>query len=180
MLAFYLEDALRQYRGLKKQAERALAQTEDAAFFASLDPQSNSIAILVKHLSGNLRSRWTDFLTTDGEKPDRHRDSEFQLDAEDTRASLMARWEEGWGRLFSAIEPLRPDDLSRTVEIRGESHSVMKAINRQLTHYAGHVSQIVLLAKHAAGDRWQTLSVPRGKSEEIRVKRESRSNPGSS
>lgn len=170
MLAAYLEDARRQFRGLKHHAEKALAQVSDEDFFAQIDPGSNSIAILVKHVAGNLRSRWTDFLTSDGEKADRQRDSEFELEPGDTRASLMERWEEGWRRLFAAVDPLEPDDLSRTVQIRAEPHSVLKAMNRQLTHYAGHVGQIVLLAKHATGERWQTLSVPRGASEDFNRK----------
>jgi len=122
--------------------------------------------VIVKHIAGNLRSRWTDFLTSDGEKPDRRRDTEFELvGAADTRESLMARWEEGWKTLFANVEPLTNEDLLREVPIRGEPHTVVRAINRQLTHYAGHVSQIVLLAKHWAGPKWQTLSIPRGQSE---------------
>jgi hypothetical protein len=167
MLAFYLEDSRREFRSIKRLAEKAMSQVSDEAFFATLDPEANSIALVVKHIGGNLRSRWTDFLTADGEKPDRRRDSEFEIEPGDTRASLLARWEEGWRTLFAAIDPLSPEDLSREVVIRGEPHSVMKAINRQVTHYAGHVGQIVLLSKHSCGSRWQTLSIPRGKSEEF-------------
>ena len=163
----YLEEATRQFRGLKKTADRALAQVSDADFLAALDPESNSPALIVKHLAGNMRSRWTDFLTSDGEKPDRHRDSEFVLEDDDTRKDLMRRWEEGWALTFSAIGPLSAEDFRRTVEIRGQPHSILRAINRQLVHYAYHVGQLVFLAKHFAGSRWETLSIPRGKSEEI-------------
>ncbi len=167
MLAFYLEDARREFGSLKRLAEKAIAQVSDEDFFAVLDPGSNSVAAIVKHIAGNLRSRWTDFLTSDGEKPDRRRDAEFEIEQADTRQSLLERWETGWGTLFAALEPLAPGDLAREIFIRGKPHSVMKAINRQLTHYAEHVGQIVLLSKHWAGPRWQTLSIPRGKSEEF-------------
>jgi hypothetical protein len=165
----YLEDALEVFRYYKKLAERALAQVADEDLFTTLDDESNSIAIIVKHMTGNMRSRWTDFLTTDGEKPNRNRDSEF-IGPASTRAALTADWEEGWARVFAAIEPLTEGDLSRTVTIRGEAHSVMQAINRQLAHYPHHVGQIVLLAKHFAGDRWQTLSVARNRSVEFNRK----------
>ena len=162
----YLEDSLEILRYYKKLAERAMAQVSDEQLFATLDPEANSIAIVVKHMSGNMRSRWTDFLTSDGEKPTRNRDSEF-VDPASTRAALLADWEDGWSRVFSALEPLTDDDLDRTVTIRGEAHSVMQAINRQVAHYPHHVGQIVLLAKHFAGDRWQSLSVPRNQSAEF-------------
>jgi hypothetical protein len=165
----FLDDAMRQLRKLKQQADKALAQTSDADFFATLDSEANSIALIMKHMAGNMRSRWTDFLTTDGEKPDRDRDREFETVAADTRASITAQWEDGWNRLFAAIAPLLPGDLSRTVHVRGEAHSVLEAITRQTTHYAAHVGQIVLLAKHHAGSRWQTLSIPRGRSKEFDV-----------
>jgi Protein of unknown function (DUF1572) len=165
----FLEDAVLQLRKLKAQADKALAQTSDASFFAMLDPEANSIALIMKHMAGNMRSRWTDFLTTDGEKPDRDRDREFEAASADTRATVTAQWEDGWNRMFAAIAPLSPTDLSKTVRVRGESHSVLEAINRQLTHYAAHVGQIVLLAKHYAGPKWQTLSIPRGKSKEFDV-----------
>src|SRR6185437_13734339 len=129
----------------------------------ALDGESNSIAITVKHMAGNMRSRWTDFLTSDGEKPDRDRDSEF-ADPPKTRDELLQMWEGGWTRLFSALEPLSDADLAKTVLIRGEAHSVMQAINRQIAHYANHIGQIVLLAKHFAGDRWQSLTIPRSRS----------------
>lgn len=157
---------MRQFHGQKKLAEKALAQVSDEEFFRRLDPESNSLALVVKHLAGNMRSRWTDFRTSDGEKPDRRRDTEFELGAGDTRAALMERWERGWRCVFEAVEALRGEDLLLTVAIRGEPHTVLKAINRQLTHYAHHIGQIVFLAKHLAGPRWKTLSIPRGKSEE--------------
>jgi hypothetical protein len=167
LLADYLEDVQSEFRSLKRFAEKAMSQISDEDFFATLDPNSNSIGLLVKHISGNLRSRWTDFLTSDGEKPDRKRDTEFERRPEDTRASLLGRWEAGWQLLFDALEHLAPEDLSREVTIRGQPHSVMRAIHRQMTHYAEHIGQIVMLAKHWAGDRWQTLSIPRGQSEQF-------------
>ncbi len=170
----YLGEAIRQFRGLKKVADKALAQTAPADFFATLDAESNSIALIVKHLAGNMRSRWSDFLTSDGEKEDRHRDSEFVLEPGDTRESLERRWNEGWGLLFAAIEPLAAEDLRRTVTIRREPHSVLRAINLQVAHYAYHVGQLVLLAKHFAGSRWESLSIPRGKSEEFNARRRDR------
>jgi hypothetical protein len=166
----YLEEALRSLRGHKRLAEGAMAQVTDEEFFRQLDPEANSIAILVKHMAGNMRSRFTDFLTTDGEKPDRNRDQEFLLDAGTTRAEVMRWWEEGWARVFEAIQPLRPEDLARTVSIRGDAHSVLMAIHRQVAHYAYHVGQIVLLAKHMRGVEWKSLSVPRGKSEEFNAR----------
>jgi hypothetical protein len=165
----FLQDAVLQLHKLKAQADKAVAQTSDDSFFATLDPEANSIALIMKHMAGNMRSRWTDFLTTDGEKPDRHRDTEFESDAGETRATIMARWEDGWSRFAGAIASLRPGDLEKTVTIRGERHTVVEAINRQLTHYAAHIGQIVLLAKHYAGPRWQTLSIPRGKSSQVDV-----------
>lgn len=167
----YLKEAVRQLRGLKEVADKALAQTGPADFFATLDEESNSIALIVKHLAGNMRSRWTDFLTSDGEKEDRHRDSEFVVEPGDTRESLEQRWNEGWSLLFSAIEPLASEHLRRTVRIRGESLSVLRAINLQIAHYAYHIGQLVLLAKHSAGSRWESLSIPRGKSEEFNARR---------
>ena len=143
-----------------------MAQVSDADLFVSLDPETNSIAVIVKHMAGNMRSRFRDFLTTDGEKPDRDRDSEF-VDPPATRVALMEIWENGWELVFSAIEPLTDADLGRTVTIRGEAHSAMQAINRQIAHYAGHAGQIVFLAKHLAGANWTALTVPRGKSAEF-------------
>lgn len=163
----HLDDAILQFRKLKQLADKALAQVGDQDFFATLDAESNSLALIVKHVAGNSRSRWTDFLTSDGEKADRNRDSEFVIEKDDTRASLLSRWDAGWRILFDALAPLTPDDLERTVLIRGEPHTVLQAINRQLTHYAYHVGQIVFLGKHFAAENWQTLSIPRGKSEEF-------------
>jgi hypothetical protein len=156
-----LDDWLFQLRKLKAQADKAMAQTDDTQFFALIDADANSIALIVKHVAGNMRSRWTDFLTSDGEKPDRDRDSEFERGAADTRASMLARWDAGWELLFNTIASLKPDDLGKTVTIRGEPHTVVQAINRQVSHYSAHVGQIVLLAKHFAGPDWKTLSIPR-------------------
>ncbi len=159
--ALTLESLRRRFAVYRAQAERALAQMDDAAFaerLGAVDPA----AILVKHIAGNLRSRWTDFLTTDGNKPDRDRDGEFELTEADTREALMAAWAEGWGRLEATLDALTPDDLARTVTIRAEPLSAVDALMRSLAHTASHVGQIVLLAKHAAGDDWQTLSIPRG------------------
>jgi len=162
----YLADSLAVFHLYKRFADQALAQLTDEQLYAQLDPESNSIAIIMKHVAGNMRSRWTDFLTTDGEKPDRDRDSEFEAPPAD-RASLMAMWEGGWKIVFSALEPLTDADLTRTVTIRSEPHSVMQAINRQVAHYSMHVGQIVLLAKHLKGADWKTVSVPRNKSREF-------------
>jgi hypothetical protein len=159
----YLEDSLELFRYYKGLAERAIEQTPEDALFRALDTESNSIAIIVKHMAGNMRSRWTDFLTTDGEKPDRNRDTEFEHPPR-SRDELLRMWEDGWARLFSALEPLSDADLEKTVLIRGEAHSVMQAINRQVAHYANHIGQIVLLAKHFAGDGWRPLTIPRSRS----------------
>ena len=159
----FLDDCLFQLRKLKVQADKAMAQVDDSEFFALLDPDANSIALIVKHVAGNMRSRWTDFLTTDGEKPDRHRDSEFERESGDTREAITARWDAGWELLFATIMSLGPGDLGRTVTIRGEPHTVVQAINRQVSHYSAHVGQIVLLAKHYAGPKWKTLSIPKRK-----------------
>lgn len=159
----YLRDVLLQFRKYKEMADKALAQTSDKDFFATLDGGNNSIAVNLKHTAGNMRSRWTNFLTSDGEKPDRHRDKEFIIEQGDTRQRITELWNEGWSLTFSAIEPLGTNDLLRVVTVRGERHTVMEAINRQLTHYSYHVGQIVLLAKHYAGDKWRSLSIPRGR-----------------
>ena len=159
----YIDDCIFQLRKLKAQADKAIAQVDDTQFFALLDPDANSIALIVKHVAGNMRSRWTDFLTSDGEKPDRHRDTEFEREAGDTRAAVMARWEAGWDLLLNTLSSLKPVDLGKTVTIRGEPHTVVQAINRQVSHYSAHVGQITLLAKHYAGSRWQTLSIPKRK-----------------
>jgi len=166
MAAHYLDEARRQLRGHKRMGERAMSQLPDEDFFVTMDPESNSVAILVKHLAGNMRSRFTDFLTSDGEKPDRHRDQEFERKAT-TRGEVMRWWEEGWARVFAALDPLQPEDAMRTVTIRGEPHTVLQAINRQIAHYAQHIGQIVFLAKHLRSSEWQTLSIPRGRSEEF-------------
>ena len=158
----YLEDALALLRYYKKLAEGAMAQATDQELFAVLDGEMNSIAIVVKHMVGNMRSRWTGFLTTDGEKPDRNRDLEF-VDPAATREVLMQAWEEGWRTVWAAIEPLAEADLGRVVTIRGEAHSVMQAINRQLAHYAYHCGQIVMLAKHFRAEQWQSLTIPRNR-----------------
>jgi len=165
--AHYLEEVRRQFRGHKRLGEGAIAQLKEEELFVAIDAESNSVAIIIKHLAGNMRSRFTDFLTSDGEKPDRHRDQEFELSSTPTREELMRWWEEGWSRVFAAIEPLQPGDVMRTVTIRGEPHTVLQAINRQLTHYAYHVGQIVFLAKHLRAKEWKALSIPRGKSEEF-------------
>jgi hypothetical protein len=162
----YLEDSLSLFRHYKKTAEAAMEQVTDEQLVAVLDPEMNCIAAIVKHMAGNMRSRWTDFLTSDGEKPDRDRDSEF-AEPPSGRNDLMKHWESGWNCLFSALEPLRPADLSRTITIRGEAHSVMQAINRQVAHYAYHCGQIVFLAKHFQHLRWKSLSTPRGQSAEF-------------
>jgi uncharacterized damage-inducible protein DinB len=162
----YLADSLAVFRYYKGLCERAMAQLTDEQLLAVLDEESNSIAIIVKHMAGNMRSRWTDFLTSDGEKPDRRRDSEF-VDPPETREALLAAWEEGWDCIFKALEPLGDVDLARIVMIRGEAHSVMQAINRQVAHYSYHCGQIVMLAKHLNHSAWKPLTVPRGKSEEF-------------
>lgn len=156
-----LEDAIRSFRAQKQLAERAMAQLDDRDLVRAIDRENNSIAIIVKHLRGNMRSRWIDFLTTDGEKPNRRRDTEFELDGAVTRSEVMDWWEEGWGALFNTLDALHGDELQHTVHIRGEPHSVLEAINRQLTHYAYHVGQMVMLAKHFRGARWTTLSIPK-------------------
>ena len=144
-----------------------MEQLDDEQFFVTLDAESNSVAILVRHLAGNMRSRWDDFLNSDGEKPDRHRDREFIIDADTKRAEVIEWWERGWRYVFDAVEALRPEDVMRTVTIRREPHTVLQAISRQLGHYAGHVGQIVFLAKHLKSAEWKTLSVPRGQSEQF-------------
>ena len=164
--AAYLEEALRSLRGHKRLAEGAFVQLRDEDFFLQLDDEANSIAILIKHLAGNMRSRFLNFLASDGEKPDRNRDQEFILDPQPSRPELMRWWEAGWKYVFEAITPLQPEDLARVVTIRGEPHTVLQAIHRQVAHYAYHVGQIVLLAKHIRGADWESLSVPRGKSAE--------------
>ena len=157
----WLRDTRLQFEKMKALAEGALAQVPDAALNTAIDGESNSLAVIVKHMAGNLRSRFTDFLTTDGEKPDRDRDAEFVVDGAVDRAAMLAGWERGWAVLFKALDQLTPEDLLKDVFIRSERHSVMQAIHRQLTHHAYHVGQIVFLAKHLQADSWKTLSMPR-------------------
>ena len=170
----YLADALKIFRSNKQLGERAMEQLSDEQFFTAIDAEANSVAVIVKHLAGNMRSRWTDFLTTDGETPDRDRDSVFVLDANTSRADVLRWWEEGWRVVFDAIEPLRAEDLMRRVPIRGEPHTVVEAINRQLSHYAQHVGQIAFLAKHLRSSDWQTLSIARGASAKFNASMEQR------
>jgi len=162
----YLDEIRRQLRGHKRMAEAAMAQLEDKDFFTAIDPEANSVAILVKHIAGNARSRFTDFLTADGEKPNRFRDGEFEITGATTREEVMRWWEEGWSTVFATLESLKPEDVLRTVTIRQEPHTVLQALNRALGHYAQHLGQIVFLAKHLRSAEWKTLSIPRGKSEE--------------
>ena len=165
----YLEDSLALFRFYKKMAEGAIAQVTDEQLFTTLDEEMNSIAIIVKHMTGNMRSRWTDFLTSDGEKPDRNRDGEFE-EPPSSRQALMSLWEEGWHLVFAALETLTEADMGRAITIRGEAHSVMQAIHRQTAHYSYHCGQIVLLAKHFKGRAWKSLSVPRKKSDQFNQK----------
>lgn len=165
----YLDEIRRQLRGHKRMAESAMAQLEDKNFFTTIDSEANSIAVLVKHIAGNARSRFTDFLTSDGEKPDRFRDREFELSAKTTREEILRWWEEGWAIVFSTLDTLKPEDVLRTVTIRQEPHTVLQALNRALAHYAQHIGQIVFLAKHLRSEHWKTLSIPRGRSEEYKV-----------
>ena len=164
----YLRDLAERFQSLRRQSERAAAQVSDDGFFAAPDAETNSIAINLKHVGGNLRSRFTDFLTTDGEKPDRDRDGEFMVAPGETRADIEQRWRDGWSALEGALASLTPDDLLRTIHIRGEAHTVLGALSRSLAHTAGHTGQITLLAKHYAGDAWKTLSIPRGQSKTFR------------
>jgi uncharacterized damage-inducible protein DinB len=157
----YLDDARKAMRAYKKLAEKALHQLQDEEFFIALDEESNSIAVVMKHMAGNMFSRWTDFLTTDGEKPDRNRDYEFVIDPQTTKDDLRAYWERGWDCTFAALDPLQVEDLEKRVFIRGEEHTIVEAINRQLMHYAYHIGQIVYLAKHFRSSDWHSLSIPR-------------------
>jgi len=168
----YLSDILEQLTKLKGMGDKAMAQIDAERFRWKQDPESNSVALIVKHMAGNMRSRWVDFLTTDGEKPDRNRDSEFEDETDDSRERLLERWEEGWKLTIAAIGSLTADDLGRDVYVRRERHSVLQAINRQVVHYSVHVGQIVFLAKHLAGADWKTLSIPRGGSRKFEVNKE--------
>ena len=162
----YLKDSVSLFQYYKKLGENAIAQCPDAGLFGTLDEENNSIAIVVKHMTGNMRSRWTDFLTSDGEKPNRNRDSEFEAPPK-TRAEILDLWDAGWKCVFTALNPLTDGSMTKTVTIRGEEHSVMQAINRQIAHYAYHVGQIVLLAKHFAGANWKALTIPKKQSAEF-------------
>jgi hypothetical protein len=162
----YLRDAIESFRNYKKLADKSIEQVSDEEFFKQIDEESNSIAVIIKHISGNQISRWTDFLTTDGEKDFRNRDSEFIVES-DTRESLLAYWERGWKVLFAAIEPLIVEDFEKTITIRGQKHTICEAINRQLTHYSYHIGQIAFLAKHFRSKDWKTLSVPKNKSNDF-------------
>lgn len=155
-----------EFAKIKKLADQSIAQLDDDQLWAKLDPEANSVAVLMRHMAGNMRSRWTDFLTSDGEKPDRQRDREFDDDRRE-RAAVVAEWEDGWQRLFAALAPLTDADLGATVIIRAEAHTIYQAISRQLAHYAGHAYQILFIAKHLRGSGWRTLSVPRGQSEQF-------------
>lgn len=167
--ADYLKTTIAEFRKYRRLAEAALRQVPEDQLFATIGPESNSIAVVMKHVAGNMRSRWTNFLGSDGEKPSRERDSEFEIGPGDDAASLRRMWDEGWQLLFAAIEPLTEADLSRTITIRGEPHTVMEAMQRQLTHYAYHIGQIVFLARHAAGAKWHSLSIPKGQSKTFDV-----------
>jgi len=169
LATLYLDEARRQMRGTKRLAEAAIAQLKDEELFVTLDPESNSVAHVVKHLAGNMRSRFSDFLTSDGEKPNRFRDQEFELSPSTTRADVMRWWEEGWAQVFNTLDSLKAEDVMRTVTIRSEPHTVLAAINRQIAHYASHTGQIIFLAKHLRSTEWKTLSIPRGKSEDYKV-----------
>jgi hypothetical protein len=166
LTGLFLDELRGECRRYKEMADQALAQVDDAAFFATLDAESNSLALIVKHLANNLTSRWTDFYTTDGEKPDRQRDREFEIEPGDTRASLMAKWAAGWACLFAVTDTMTPADAARTVTIRYEPHTVPRAVVRALAHLALHIGQIVMLAKHGQGANWKTLTIARGQSEQ--------------
>jgi Protein of unknown function (DUF1572) len=163
----YLDDSRSAMRAYKKLAEKAIAQLRDEEFFVALDEEANSVAVVMKHMAGNMISRWTDFLTSDGEKPDRNRDIEFVIEPHTTKDDVIAYWERGWKCVLDALEPLRPEDCEKTVLIRGEKHTIVQAINRQLMHYAYHIGQIVYLAKHFRSAEWTSLSVPRNRSAEF-------------
>lgn len=163
----YLEDAISSFRAYKKLADKAISQTKDDELFVKLDEEANSIAVVIKHMAGNMISRWTDFLNTDGEKPDRNRDMEFVIEENANKSDLLAFWERGWKCVFDAIEPLTPEDFGKRVMIRGQEHTIVQAINRQLMHYSYHIGQIVFLAKYFRSSDWQSLSIPRNRSAEF-------------
>ena len=163
----YLDDALSSFRAYKKLADKAIAQLKDEEFFVTLDEEGNSVAVVMKHMAGNMLSRWTDFLTSDGEKPDRNRDMEFVIEPHTSKDDVLAYWDRGWKSVFDALEPLRPKDFEKKIMIRGEEHTIVQAINRQLTHYAYHIGQIVFLAKHFRSAEWKSLSIPRNRSSDF-------------
>jgi hypothetical protein len=169
----YFEDAVSALKAYKKMADKAIAQLNDDELFVTLDEESNSVAVIMKHMAGNMFSRWTDFLTSDGEKPDRNRDMEFVIEANTTKQDVLDYWERGWACVFAAVEPLTLEDFEKTVMIRGEKHTIVQAINRQLMHYSYHIGQIVFLAKHFRSTEWSSLSIPRNKSAEFNLKMQS-------
>ena len=160
----YFEDAVSSLKAYKKLADKAIAQLKDEEFFVALDEEANSVAVIMKHMAGNMFSRWTDFLTTDGEKPNRNRDMEFVMEANTSKDDMLDYWERGWACVFAAIEPLKPEDFESKVKIRGEEHTIVQAINRQLMHYSYHIGQIVFIAKHFRSTEWSSLSIPRNRS----------------
>ncbi|MFN2531210.1 MAG: DUF1572 family protein [Pyrinomonadaceae bacterium] len=166
-VSHYLEDAISSFRSYKKLAEKAIEQVTEHELFITLDEESNSIAVLIKHLAGNMISRWTDFLNSDGEKPDRNRDLEFVITTDTAKDDLTSYWERGWRCVFDAVEPLTPEDFTRRVLIRGQEHTIVQAIDRQLTHYAYHIGQIVFLAKHFRSANWKSLSIARNRSSDF-------------
>lgn len=170
----YFKDAIKSFKAYKKLADKAIAQLTDDEFFVTLDEESNSVAIVMKHMAGNMFSRWTDFLTTDGEKPNRNRDMEFVIEESTTKDDVLDYWERGWACVLGALEPLTLEDFEKTVMIRGEEHTIVEAINRQMTHYAYHVGQIVFLAKHFRSKDWHSLSVPRNRSAEFNLSMQSK------
>lgn len=157
-----LAEVVEGFRALKRSGDKALAQIHDDDWHVRIDPESNSVAVLVRHLDGNMRSRFSDFLTSDGEKPTRDRDDEFE-DAAVTPEQLREVWERGWSHVFAAVDPLTPADLVREITIRGEPHTVAKALRRATLHYAQHVGQIILLVKHLRGPQWTALTRPRNR-----------------
>jgi len=163
----YLADALDSFRAYKKLAEKAFDQLTNDELFVTIDEESNSVAVIIKHMAGNMLSRWTDFLTTDGEKPDRNRDMEFVIEPQTVKEELLTYWQRGWDAVFTALEPLTPADFDKKIMIRGEEHTIVQAINRQLTHYAYHIGQIVFLAKHFRSREWKSLSIPKNRSSEF-------------
>jgi hypothetical protein len=165
--ATYLDSVCRRFESLKRVGEGALAQVADTDLDWAANPECNSLRLQIQHLHGNMLSRWTDPLTTDGEKPTRQRDAEFQASGAKSRDELMAAWEKGWKMLLDALGSFTTDDLTKTIYIRGEAHSLLDAINRQLMHVAYHVGQIVQIGKERVGDQWKSLSIPRGKSKEF-------------